>query len=50
VIISQTPVLNDVRDITLAKNGSVALVSYENKVRHARRTSFYLIEGKALAC
>lgn len=24
--------LNDVRDITLAKNGQVALVSYENKV------------------
>lgn len=33
--ISQTPVLNDVRDITLAKDtkhGLVALVSYENKV------------------
>lgn len=32
---SQTPVLNDVRDITLARNernGLVALVSYENKV------------------
>lgn len=32
---SQTPVLNDVRDITLAKDtkhGLVALVSYENKV------------------
>jgi WD40 repeat protein len=31
VIENQTPVLNDVRDITLAKNGQVALVSYENK-------------------
>ncbi|KAG2351687.1 hypothetical protein BDR07DRAFT_1500637 [Suillus spraguei] len=31
VIESQTPVLNDVRDITLAKNGQVALVSYENE-------------------
>jgi hypothetical protein len=29
---SQTPVLNDVRDITMARNGQVALVSYENKV------------------
>jgi hypothetical protein len=32
---SQTPVLNDVRDVTLARNtrqGLVALVSYENKV------------------
>ncbi|KAG0696113.1 hypothetical protein DFH29DRAFT_1004842 [Suillus ampliporus] len=31
VIENQTPVLNDVRDITIAKNGQVALVSYENK-------------------
>ncbi|KAG2030418.1 quinon protein alcohol dehydrogenase-like superfamily [Suillus americanus] len=31
VIENQTPVLNDVRDITLAKSGQVALVSYENK-------------------
>jgi hypothetical protein len=30
---SQTPVLNDVRDITLARNGLLALISYENKVR-----------------
>lgn len=29
---SQTPVLNDVRDITLARKGLVALISYENKV------------------
>lgn len=32
---SQTPVLNDVRDVTLsqnARNGVIALVSYENKV------------------
>ncbi|KIJ61612.1 hypothetical protein HYDPIDRAFT_31215 [Hydnomerulius pinastri MD-312] len=28
---NQTPVLNDVRDITLARNGQVALISYENK-------------------
>ncbi|TDL22745.1 WD40 repeat-like protein [Rickenella mellea] len=28
---NQVPVLNDVRDITLAKNGTMALVSYENK-------------------
>lgn len=27
--------LNDVRDITIAKNGVVALVSYENKARAA---------------
>ncbi|KAG2156855.1 WD40-repeat-containing domain protein [Suillus bovinus] len=31
VIENQTPILNDVRDIMLAKNGQVALVSYENK-------------------
>lgn len=34
--ISATPVLNDVKDITLARNtrnGLVALVSYEDKVR-----------------
>ena len=30
---SQVPVLHEVRDITLARNGNVALVSYENKVR-----------------
>lgn len=34
---SQTPVLNDVRDVTLCQSprngGLVALVSYENKVR-----------------
>jgi hypothetical protein len=30
---SQVPVLNDVRDITLSKDGKGALVSYENKVR-----------------
>jgi hypothetical protein len=29
---SQVPVLNDVRDITIAKGGKGALVSYENKV------------------
>ena len=29
---SQTPVMNDVRDITIARNGVAALVSYENKV------------------
>ncbi len=29
---SQVPVLHDVRDITLARNGLVALVSYEHKV------------------
>ncbi|EIN08602.1 hypothetical protein PUNSTDRAFT_88042 [Punctularia strigosozonata HHB-11173 SS5] len=28
---SQVPVLNDVRDITLARNAQMALVSYENK-------------------
>ncbi|KAF7318793.1 Catabolite degradation [Mycena chlorophos] len=35
----QTPVLNDVRDVTLAKNtrqGLVALVSYENKARQRK--------------
>lgn len=35
---SQTPVLEDVRDITVgqnSKNGLVVLVSYENKVRFA---------------
>ncbi|KAH7907662.1 WD40-repeat-containing domain protein [Hygrophoropsis aurantiaca] len=31
LIENQTPVLNDVRDITLARNGQVALISYENK-------------------
>ncbi|KAH7928593.1 WD40 repeat-like protein [Leucogyrophana mollusca] len=31
LIENQTPVLNDVRDITLARNGHVALISYENK-------------------
>ena len=30
---SQVPVLYEVRDVTLAKNGTDALVSYENKVR-----------------
>ena len=30
-LISQVPILHEVRDITLARNGSVALVSYENK-------------------
>lgn len=34
--VSQVPVLNDVRDITLARNGLVALVSYEDKVRRFR--------------
>jgi hypothetical protein len=29
---SQVPVLNDVRDITISKDGKYALVSYENKV------------------
>jgi hypothetical protein len=29
---SQTPVLNDVRDITIARSGDFALISYENKV------------------
>lgn len=29
---SQVPVLHEVRDITLARKGNVALVSYENKV------------------
>lgn len=28
---NQVPILHEVRDITLAKNGTVALVSYENK-------------------
>ncbi|KAL5499109.1 hypothetical protein ACEPAH_1627 [Sanghuangporus vaninii] len=28
---NQVPILHEVRDITLARNGSVALVSYENK-------------------
>ncbi|EIW78473.1 WD40 repeat-like protein [Coniophora puteana RWD-64-598 SS2] len=28
---NQTPVLNDVRDITISRNGQVALISYENK-------------------
>ncbi|KAF8842942.1 hypothetical protein BDN67DRAFT_925392 [Paxillus ammoniavirescens] len=31
IIENQTPVLNDVRDITLARNGQVALISYEHK-------------------
>ncbi|KIJ11156.1 hypothetical protein PAXINDRAFT_157371 [Paxillus involutus ATCC 200175] len=31
MIENQTPVLNDVRDITLARNGQVALISYEYK-------------------
>ncbi|KAF9225897.1 hypothetical protein BS17DRAFT_777834 [Gyrodon lividus] len=31
MIENQTPVLNDVRDITLARNSQVALISYENK-------------------
>lgn len=30
-IYSQVPILHEVRDITLAKSGNVALVSYENK-------------------
>lgn len=29
---SRVPVLHDVRDITLARDDQVALVSYENKV------------------
>ncbi len=29
---SRVPVLHEVRDITLARNDQVALVSYENKV------------------
>lgn len=32
MFVSQVPILHDVRDITLAKSGSEALVSYENKV------------------
>ncbi|KAF9233428.1 hypothetical protein BU15DRAFT_53925 [Melanogaster broomeanus] len=31
LIENQTPVLNDVRDITLARNGQMALISYDNK-------------------
>ena len=36
--VSQTPVLGDVRDVTLAqttRNGVVALISYEHMVRPA---------------
>lgn len=31
--LSRVPVLHEVRDITMARVGDVALVSYENKVR-----------------
>lgn len=33
VCASRVPVLHEVRDITMARTGDVALVSYENKVR-----------------
>jgi hypothetical protein len=33
VIESQVPVLNEVRDITVARDNKVALVSYEHKAR-----------------
>lgn len=41
--LSRVPVLHDVRDITLARNDDVALVSYENKVgiRHAVSCTIY---------
>lgn len=42
---SQTPVLNDVRDITLARQGLVALISYENKVH----ISIYVFESHQLS-
>ena len=32
MLASRVPVLHEVRDITMARTGDVALVSYENKV------------------
>ena len=32
MLCSRVPVLHEVRDITMARTGDVALVSYENKV------------------
>ncbi len=36
---SRVPVLHEVRDITLARNDQVALVSYENKVRSCSKAA-----------
>ena len=45
LFVSQTPVLNDVRDITLAqtiRNGLVALISYEHMVCRIAPTLIFI--------
>ena len=47
---SRVPVLHDVRDITLARNDEVALVSYENKVGMSCDINILMFPVDSLFC